>query len=81
MTQARSSRHPDSDDDLPPLPPPRTAPALPADEVPELDEEEPPEVPADDVPQVAEREEPSARDVLALEPPDGEGPQDQRPRE
>jgi hypothetical protein len=68
MTQARATRHPEPDDDLPPLPAKRTVPQVPDDAIPELDEVDAPAVPPDDIPQLPER----------LEQIDDEG--DQAPR-
>jgi hypothetical protein len=49
VTQARSTQHPEPDEDWPQLPSERALPGLPSDAVPELDEEDLPEVPASDI--------------------------------
>lgn len=55
MTQARTGRHPEPDDDLPPVPAERAVPQLPDDAVPELDEVDAPAVGSDDLPQLPEQ--------------------------
>lgn len=61
MTQARSTAHPDPDDDWPPLPTERALPPLPGDAVPEVEEEELPAVPASDILQLPEESDVAGR--------------------